>query len=533
MSFRGTSSLLALLALSAPALADVTPAEVWQNWIDYYKVNGYTVTEGARDEAGDTLTLTDVGINRDLPDGKLKMTVPRVQLQATGDGKVRTTLDTMTAELDSEDSDGAQLAVQMSAAMPGSEIVSSGSANDMTHDTTAPTITFKIDQIKTGDQTLTDVLSLTATDNAFFQHVVTGDKTTMEYNGSSGQTDLAIKADVKGEDGSDGSVDGTFSIASLKASGQGLLPTGINMDDLPAALRAGLSFNGTAAIGGFTGKFNVTETDDDGTAKPSKVALNSSGVSVTAGLTVDGLNYQVDSDGFGVELETPDMPFPIKYSTDSASAALQIPVSKTETPMPFKLAYSVSGLKLGEEIWAMFDPGKKLPRDPANIDLDVTGMTRLTMDLFDAEKLASHDHDEDGADEPDVAAPDAVDSTDMAEGDDAGDDDTMPFQPTEISLNQLLIDAVGAKLTATGALTIPEGGDISAPVGTISARYEGVNGLIDKLVDMGVMSKEEVTGYRMMLAMFTKAATDGGDVLTTDLDFKDDGSIFANGQQVK
>ena len=56
MNLRLTSSALALAAMTAPAFADVTPEQVWQSWLDYYQSIGYTVTEGKRDTAGETLT---------------------------------------------------------------------------------------------------------------------------------------------------------------------------------------------------------------------------------------------------------------------------------------------------------------------------------------------------------------------------------------------------------------------------------------------------------------------------------------------
>ena len=70
------------------------------------------------------------------------------------------------------------------------------------------------------------------------------------------------------------------------------------------------------------------------------------------------------------------------------------------------------------------------------------------------------------------------------------------------------------------------------PVGTVSARYEGLNGLIDTLVAMGVISQDEVMGYRMMLTMFARPA-EGTDVLTTELQFNEGGEIIANGQKIK
>ena len=66
MHLRATSSIIALLATATPVLADVTPAEVWQSWSEYYKASGYTVTEGSRQETGDNLVLNDVVLTMEV-----------------------------------------------------------------------------------------------------------------------------------------------------------------------------------------------------------------------------------------------------------------------------------------------------------------------------------------------------------------------------------------------------------------------------------------------------------------------------------
>ena len=52
MFLRLTSSTLALTVLTAPAFA-LTPEEVWNAWTTEYGRTGYTITEGARDLAGE------------------------------------------------------------------------------------------------------------------------------------------------------------------------------------------------------------------------------------------------------------------------------------------------------------------------------------------------------------------------------------------------------------------------------------------------------------------------------------------------
>ena len=75
MTLRLTSSALALAAMTAPALADVTPEQVMQSWIDYYQTMGYSVTEGGRSKDGSTLTLTDVVFAGGTPEGRMTMSV--------------------------------------------------------------------------------------------------------------------------------------------------------------------------------------------------------------------------------------------------------------------------------------------------------------------------------------------------------------------------------------------------------------------------------------------------------------------------
>ena len=77
------------------------------------------------------------------------------------------------------------------------------------------------------------------------------------------------------------------------------------------------------------------------------------------------------------------------------------------------------------------------------------------------------------------------------------------------------------------------GSDMTTPVGEIHATYEGVNALVDKLGAMGLIPEDQIMGVRMMMAMFAKPVTEGEDKLETRLEFKEDGSIFANGQQIK
>jgi hypothetical protein len=140
---------------------------------------------------------------------------------------------------------------------------------------------------------------------------------------------------------------------------------------------------------------------------------------------------------------------------------------------------------------------------------------------------------------PTDAAPEANPETTPDAGDTATADAEAaatpePFVPVDLNINQFALSALGAKITSNGQLTGPEGGDlIQAPVGKLNATFEGVNGLLDTLGSMGLVPEDQLMSVRMMLTMFGKPAAEGEDKLTTELEFKEDGSLTANGQQLR
>lgn len=564
MFFRTTSSTIAFLALTAPAFADVTPAEVWQNWVDYYKAHGYTVAEGSREEAGETLSLKDVVVSIASPDGtgSVSFTMPEVTLTATGDGKVRTTVaETSPVKIDGKDDEGQALSMTGNLVLKNAEIITSGAPADMTHESKAAELSANLVTVKTDEGEKPFPLSVRFINATSSQHVVDGDlmkvdatmaADRMEIDGSFEDT----TGEQPGKMGFKGGLD------AIKGSGSFAVPKGVDIaKDINAALKAGMDMSGTMSAGAGSFGFDFAGKGDEGKDKTATGKSELKGFEVTGGLSAAGMKYQGSADAVTAELTATDLPFPVSYGMESATFDLQMPVMKSDQPAPFKFAYSIGGLTIADGLWDMFDAEKKLPRDPASLDIDLTGMMRVAVDLFDpaamkameegakAEDAAAEDgaKAEGGADaavdpaKPNTPADATADATTNATGTPADKTETEaadaamdePFVPTEITINKLALDAVGAKVDASGSLTVPEGGSIDAPVGKLSARLDGVNGLIDKLTAMGLIPEDQVAGIRMMLAMVAKPAPEGGDALVSEFEFKEGGQVFANGQQVK
>ena len=114
---------------------------------------------------------------------------------------------------------------------------------------------------------------------------------------------------------------------------------------------------------------------------------------------------------------------------------------------------------------------------------------------------------------------------------------TTPAELHALRIDRLTVDAVGAKLDATGDVTFDNSDTTTfpgfpKPVGDININLSGANGLLDKLVAMGMLPAEQVMGARMMMGVFAVPG-DAPDTLKSNIEFNDAGQILANGQRIK
>ena len=113
---------------------------------------------------------------------------------------------------------------------------------------------------------------------------------------------------------------------------------------------------------------------------------------------------------------------------------------------------------------------------------------------------------------------------------------TAPGLLNSLNLNQLSVKLAGAELTGAGAFTF-DNSDMTTfpgtplPTGKIDLKAVGLNALIDKLVAMGLVPKDQALQGRMVLAMFANTSATS-DEMTSTLEFKDK-HFFANGQQLQ
>lgn len=525
------TSAIALILAAGPALADVTPNEVWQSLQDSYQDMGYQVDVGTEEGSGDTLTLTDVTLTSAEDDSTdMTLTMPRIEFTSTGDGGVRSVIDgQMTLEMRDTGPEGEPIGFAMTMDAPGNETISTGTMEAMQHDFTLPTMVVEgraLDDENTAPvtATLTDITGTqtvaTAADGSATQtgqgrvgavemQITASGPSPMQDNGAMpGEDDDAATDDTAtAEPAATDSFAATLNIADMTFEGEGSTPAGdMNFGSQPSeALRAGFAGQGNFGTGAITGSFTSDTMGFEGQSTQSSGDFSAAGATLAVSMSEDGLTYEGSTTDMATNLTSTDMPFPISYAAALNSFRLAMPVVASEDEQPFALRYVLEGLTLDDAIWQAMDPEGALPRDPASLTIDVEGQALLTQDFMDPDYM-------EGTSGPDGESP-------------------MPFLPRSLSIKDISLDAVGASMDMAGELTF--GDDPSQPVGTIEGTFSGINTLLDTLVQMGVVPQEQLMGPRMMLAMFARPVEGNPDQLETEIEFREGGSIFANGQQIQ
>lgn len=513
-------------------MAELTPAEVWDNLARYYTDMGYEMSVGARDETSDGLTLTDIEFTFQSEQGEAASTVtgtiPKVTLEQTNDTKVRTVFDgEMTFESTTEVPEQDPVAFNLVMTAPDNETISSGTVEDMLHEFNFPSLETGLyfagnaQDANGGEAPVT----LTLTDTTGQYRSVEAEDQEVSYEMISKAMDVALNiSEPAAEDGTggQGKVTGKAHVDGVSFTGTSSLPAGIDnmMERLDLALNAGFMAQGKVEMGEMTGDMTFENLNGSEEGPQSGDATFSAAESdLTFSMAKEGLTYAGNSGGTQVEANLSQLPFPISYAIESASGEATFPVSKSEEVQPFALKYELTGLTMADAIWDQFDPAKELPRDPANLKLDLAGEATVKSDLFDpafGQQMA-----ESAAEGSEPGA--ALEATPPMDA---------PFEPKSLKINEIALQAIGVDANMTGDLSFADSMS-QPPVGVVEGDFKGVNALLDKLVAMGLVPQDQLMGARMMLAMFAKPAEGDPDHLQTKIEFKEGGSIFANGQQVK
>lgn len=494
----GTTACVALLAGNA-ALADVTPQEVWDNWKALSTSYGQTMTVESEEDDGETLTATGIVITSEQDGATATVTIDEATITDGGDGTAILALsDVIKMEMTSAAAaDMPAVTTKMSITAPGMETTVSGTAEEMTYDIAGDSMTIKLDGIE-GEKTPSD-LKVEAVLAVFAGQYVVGGAEGEKTVGSEFSAD-SLAFTFGGSNPEDGSkVSGTVNMANLSGASDSTMIG--DMANLAEALKAGTAMEGSFAYESASFDLNVTDASGE-----TKATGTNAGGDFNFAMDGETLSYGATGKDASFTLSGGQIPFPqVNVAYKESAFNLLMPVSKSDTPADFGFMMKLADLTISEDIWNMIDPGKQLPRDPMTVNLDTAGKLKLTTDLLDEAAMANAQ-----------AAPGELHALDI---------------------KALQVKLAGADVTGTGALTFDNSdmttfAGVPAPTGTIDLKAVGVNGLLDKLMAMGLVPEDQMMGARMMLGMFAKVVEGQPDTMTSNVEFKDK-HLFVNGMQLQ
>ncbi|SFD66756.1 DUF2125 domain-containing protein [Roseivivax sediminis] len=505
---------LALTAAAGPAAADVTPAEVWANLSDYMQNAGYEV-EATQEETADGLRVSDIVMT--LPvvadeaegaEGEVSIRIDQIVLTGEDDGTVTVTLpDAIPIEL-TGDGDDMPERMLIETSSPDFEMSVSGTPEDLVYDYAAGSYELRlaelvIDGEPVGRDDTSGQMRLEAMSGRMRVASEDGGQRVEQETSADTLTYDVAAVSPESEPGAEETFTMAGRAADVTLDGSWWAPEGWDPNDMAAMLEAGFSVDAAMSYRDGSTQFSFSGPEGEGSGQ----SVADRGVFSMA-LSESGMAIELDAEGVAYAATGPDLPFPVTAEMSRAGFRMEMPLAESEEPRPFGLGLRLTDVAVSDTLWSLMDPSGALPRDPANLVLDLSGTATAFANLLDPEAMARLERS-----------------------------GGMPGEINSLEIEELRLSAVGAELTGEGAFTFDNSDmesfdGVPAPEGEATLRLSGADGLIDTLVELGFIGQEEAMGARMMMSMFTVPG-DAEDTLTSTIEINDEGQIRANGQRIR
>ncbi len=501
---RGCVAVSLYAFTSQVAFADVTARDVWSEWKGYLESVGYAIS-GTETMSGGSLTISDLGISMQIPEnaGAVAIDLGQLTFAENGDGTVSVNMpESIPLRIDTVDGSD-KVSMQFDMTQSDAALVVSGTPGDMTYDYGAGQVGILLGGMTVNGAKLPpEVGRMTATlgDVTIKSRLETGDMRTASQQ-------MAVRKvtyDMGFQDpetGDHATLRGTLDKVAFE--GTGSIPAQMDANDFSAMLKAGF-----AVQGAYRYAAGQTEMKADAEGQTFEYSGSSKGGEITVAMDAGHLAYGVTQTAPVMNIKASELPFPVTLQAARMGFSIDMPVAKADEPQPFGLGLTVADFVMPEQLWSIFDPAGILPRDPATIAIDLTGKARIMHDLMD----------------PATAA--MLEQTGMP-----------PGELHALTINDLRLSVAGAAVTGKGDFTFDNSdlqsfGGVPRPEGVVNLRIVGANGLIDRLIQMGLVSEDEAMGFRMMLGMLAVPG-DGPDTLNSTIEVNEQGQVLANGQRIK
>lgn len=487
---------LAALFSGTAAFAEISAQQVWDDWQTDMAMFGGELTTTSEDMSGDSLIVRGLTLTTRDDDVSSVLTLDTVTFAEQDDGSVTvTSSDSYPVVFTGED--GTVITVLIS--HPGLELNVSGTPEALDYTMAGDSITVALQDIVENGETFTGDVQVVANNLSGTYATRTGDMRNTVYDLAFASVDVLVDVAPPDTPGDYVTIGGRIDGVTLQGDLTTATDTATTDPDTMFA-------DGMALAGGYTteGSEFVFDISTDGAVTAGSVSAGAG--SLTAQVSNQSVSYIADSTDLAATITSGGLPAPIDLTLAEYGVTFEVPVGQADTPQPFELGLDFVDLTLSDAIWALFDPNTVLPRDPATVQIGLSGLARPLFDMLDP----------------------AQEEAMMASN--------MPYELASLALTNLNIALAGATATGEGAFEF-DNDDLQTfapfprPEGQVTVQINGLNALLDNLVTMGLIPADQIMGPRMMMGMFARST--GDDQLETQLEVTADGQVLANGQRIR
>ena len=500
------AAVLATLSLWAgPAQAEISPEEAWAHIVSRAQASDYLVSAITSKEA-DQLTVSDIVFRTDDFDTgfSLKFEAGDWQFIPQSDGSVRLNMAEVASwDLKFRDMDDDLVGITVAQTSKDSFVVFKREDDEIRSEYEWGLL--RLDLLKFNDdgkEIGKDQLQLSMTFNDFSGRTAFRQS---DFNASNVSANIAaawIDLNVA-PNGEDFRASWQASINDIVLSSTSNTRDGVSLQDFEKAIRLGMNSAMTYSYGRGQTEFRYFGEDGD-------VVISSSSVGgrISADLSKLGMNFLSEMSGWDVSVMGSLVPMPFDASLGVMAYGLSLPMVASEKEQRIGLRIELEDVGLSDNVWDKFDPLKVFNRDTMTVKFDVSGLMRLLTDYT---------------------------SFDVNNGDDIGAL-KKAAEMRSLKIKSLMLSALGASAQVEGEFTFDSSDyytfdGIPRPEGSVRLTIKGVNSLLDKLSNSGLIGAEEVMGARMVMGMFTVPV--GRDELEAELWIDENGGVYANGQQIQ
>ncbi|MGY6635023.1 MAG: DUF2125 domain-containing protein [Alkalilacustris sp.] len=513
----GRAGALAILSatVALPALAEITPDGVWQDWQQQAARAGQSLSAETTETTDTGLVVR--GVTLGSP-GALPEVSVRIEEISFADQDGGAVLVRMSDSYDVSIRGADDALVRLAVAHPGLRLEVSRSDDGMLHhDVSAPEISVSLQELRGAELPDEAVIELSALRVAG-RYGVAGDalaRTVASLTAGAVDFELAFRDGANAVD-----VDYAATGLTVRFDGAGLDQGGVaGIFNLSDALSAGLAVD--FAQEHETQRFSILSVENGETAAASGRSMEGRTL-----FRLDATELAVGSESRNSELTLPgealapaladglgappaDMADEITLRAAETALSLRLPTGGAPQPQDMHALVRLVDVTAPEAVWAMADPSGGLQRAPLTMILDLAGGLVLPDDLFGMGTMFAF----------------------MMGG---------PYeavQPTSLDVRELALRFAGAELTGEGSFAL-DPTDLETfpgfprPEGRLDLTLRNGEALITTLVEAGLLPADQANAARLMIALLGRPGEAPGELVST-IEVDAGGAVRTNGMRMR